>query len=59
MLFDSGRAVLRPEARAALAEVANTLRDMDRYYRIEGHTDDIPTDPGLMQQLGVICRKSN
>lgn len=45
MLFDSGRAVLRPEARAALAEVANTLRDMDRYYRIEGHTDDVPTDP--------------
>ncbi|NCC80698.1 MAG: flagellar motor protein MotB [Clostridia bacterium] len=45
LLFDSGRAVLRPEARTALNEVANTLRGIDRYYRIEGHTDDVPTDP--------------
>ncbi len=45
LLFDSGRAVLRPEARSALNKVANTLRGIDRYYRIEGHTDDVPTDP--------------
>ncbi len=45
LLFDSGQASLRPEARIALNEVANTLRDIDRYYRIEGHTDDVPSDP--------------
>lgn len=45
LLFDSGHATLRNEARLALNEVSNTLRDMDRYYRIEGHTDDVPSDP--------------
>jgi len=44
LLFDSGLANLRPDAMVALSEVANTLRGMDRYYRIEGHTDDIPTN---------------
>lgn len=45
LLFDSGAAILRNGAKLALNEVANTLRGMERYYRIEGHTDDVPSDP--------------
>ena len=44
LLFDSGLAVLRGDAKLALNEVSSTLRGMDRYYRIEGHTGDVPTD---------------
>ena len=44
ILFESGRATLRPEAKSVLRRVAGVLeRDYpDRVIRVEGHTDDRP-----------------
>lgn len=44
ILFQPGRAVLRPEAKRALQEVANVLnRDYQQHQiRVEGHTDSDP-----------------
>ena len=43
LLFDSGSAAVRPEARPAIAEVAKLLGALPaRPVTIEGHTDDVP-----------------
>lgn len=43
ILFQSGKADLSDEGRAALIEVAAVLADIpDRRYQVEGHTDDVP-----------------
>ena len=44
VLFDSGKAILRPEAKESLAKVASVIREKvaDRDVGIEGHTDDEP-----------------
>jgi chemotaxis protein MotB len=43
LLFDSGSAALRPEARPAIDEIAHLLRELPaRPVTIEGHTDDVP-----------------
>jgi|LFRM01.1.fsa_nt_gb chemotaxis protein MotB len=42
VLFDSGRAELRPEARELLSDLAGVLAQMDNHIRIEGHTDNVP-----------------
>lgn len=42
VLFDSGRAELRPEARHILASLGAVLTDFDNPIRIEGHTDNVP-----------------
>jgi len=43
VLFDSGRADLRPEAIEALGAIANQLEELDDIeIMIEGHTDSIP-----------------
>jgi len=43
VLFDSGRADLRPEALEALGAIANQLQELDDIeIMIEGHTDNIP-----------------
>ena len=43
ILFDSGRADLKPEGQAALTEVASVLASIpDRDFQIAGHTDNIP-----------------
>lgn len=47
LLFDSGRATIKPEARLVLLDIANTIRGMDQYFRVEGHTDNVPTDPRI------------
>jgi chemotaxis protein MotB len=44
LLFDSGSAVIRPEGRAAIADVAKLVRELpgDRPVIIEGYTDEVP-----------------
>jgi chemotaxis protein MotB len=46
ILFSSGSVAINPEGQAALAKVAQALKDVDgKLIRVEGHTDDVPTDP--------------
>jgi len=43
LLFDSGSAIIRPEGRAAISDVARLVRDLtDRPLIIEGYTDEVP-----------------
>lgn len=42
VLFDLGSADVRAEARGALLQVGNLIRDLDNPIRVEGHTDDWP-----------------
>ncbi|MDK2822103.1 MAG: chemotaxis protein MotB [Clostridia bacterium] len=42
VLFDKGKADLKPEARDVLTKVADLLIELDKPIRIEGHTDDLP-----------------
>ncbi|HJL14592.1 MAG TPA: OmpA family protein [Sandaracinaceae bacterium LLY-WYZ-13_1] len=43
ILFDSGRAGLREEGEAALAEIVEVLNSIpDRQFQVAGHTDNIP-----------------
>jgi chemotaxis protein MotB len=43
LLFPSGSAEIRTEARPAVAEIARLLRELpDRPVTVEGHTDDVP-----------------
>lgn len=47
LAFEPGTATLRPEAYPALDKVADFLRNSDVKVRIEGNTDDIPTNSPL------------
>lgn len=42
VLFDLGRAELKPEARSILDSVAELLTDVPNHIRVEGHTDNLP-----------------
>lgn len=43
LLFDSGSAIIRPEGRAAIGDVAKLVRELpDRPVIIEGFTDEVP-----------------
>ncbi len=42
VLFESGRAQLRPEALTMLDLLSPTLEDLPNQIRVEGHTDDVP-----------------
>ncbi len=42
LLFDSGSADLTPAGRSLLHKVAKVIRPLDRYIRVEGHTDNVP-----------------
>jgi len=44
LLFDSGSAIIRPEGRTAIADVAKLVRELpgDRPVIIEGYTDEVP-----------------
>lgn len=43
VLFDSGRILVKPEAREGLGSVAEALREIsNRKFRVDGHTDDVP-----------------
>lgn len=46
ILFSSGSVKINPEGQAALVKVAEALKDVPgKLIRVEGHTDDVPTDP--------------
>ena len=42
VLFDSGQALLRPEAGRLLAPIAESVRELRNPIRVEGHTDSRP-----------------
>src|SRR5690606_842790 len=42
ILFDTGRADLRPDALPVLEELAATLAGLPNHIRVEGHTDNVP-----------------
>lgn len=42
ILFDLGKADLKPEAIAILDQLAEVLREVPNPVRVEGHTDDLP-----------------
>lgn len=42
MLFESGKANLRPEVKNILHQLGSILRKYDKLIRVEGHTDNIP-----------------
>lgn len=42
ILFDSGKAILKTDAKVILADIANILREINKDIRVEGHTDNIP-----------------
>jgi chemotaxis protein MotB len=42
VLFDLGRAELRPDATALLDSVGGALKNTTRYIRVEGHADNLP-----------------
>lgn len=42
VLFDTGKAELRPAGRKVIDTVAPILKDIPNYMSIEGHTDDVP-----------------
>ena len=45
ILFDSGKADLKPDGKAVLRKVAAALAKDDKIIRVEGHTDDVPLGP--------------
>lgn len=46
VLFDSGRAELKPQALGALAEIAALLDQVPNAVVVEGHTDNVPVRSG-------------
>jgi chemotaxis protein MotB len=42
LLFDSGKAEMKPEARHSLGEIAEILRQTPHVVNLVGHTDDVP-----------------
>lgn len=47
VLFDTGRAELKPEARELLLVLARQLKDLPHAIRVEGHTDNVPIHNAL------------
>jgi chemotaxis protein MotB len=52
ILFDSGRAEIKPKGKEVLKRVANTLRNIkDKEIRIEGFTDNVPIGESLRDRF--------
>jgi chemotaxis protein MotB len=52
ILFDSGKAEIKPEGREVLTKVANVLGGVkDKQIRIEGYTDSVPISAALQRQF--------
>lgn len=48
ILFDSGKAEIKPKGKEVLKKVGDILKKVtDKQIRIEGHTDNVPIGPGL------------
>ena len=51
ILFDSGKAEIKPQGRGVLEKVGNVLRTVhDKQIRIEGYTDSVPIGAALRRQ---------
>jgi len=51
ILFDSGKAEVKPEGQAVLQKVVSILKDVkDKAIRTEGHTDNVPITGGLAKK---------
>jgi chemotaxis protein MotB len=46
ILFESGKADLAPEGKAAIKEIAGVLKSTDRQFMVAGHTDNVPLHGG-------------
>ena len=46
VLFDSGKADVKPEGRNTLIEIGNIAKTVNHYIRVEGNTDDVPMNSG-------------
>lgn len=42
ILFESGKADIRPNFHSILVEIGKTIKNVDNYIRIEGNTDNVP-----------------
>jgi chemotaxis protein MotB len=42
LLFDNGKAILKPEVKSILSSLGVILKNHDKKIRIEGHTDNVP-----------------
>ena len=42
VLFDSGKADLKPDAKKIINEIASVIKQSNKNVRIEGHTDNVP-----------------
>lgn len=52
ILFDSGRAEVKPQGKEILAKVGNILKNVqDKEIRIEGYTDNVPIGGSLRQRF--------
>lgn len=47
ILFESGSAEVKEKNRKVLLEIADGIRNINNYIRIEGHTDNIPIHSGI------------
>jgi chemotaxis protein MotB len=51
ILFDSGKAEVKPEGQAILQKIVSIVKDVkDRAIRVEGHTDNVPI-------IGMLAKK--
>ncbi|PYM67024.1 MAG: chemotaxis protein MotB [Candidatus Rokuibacteriota bacterium] len=52
ILFDSGKAEIKPQGKEVLSKVGQVLQGVrDKQIRIEGHTDSVPISVALRQQF--------
>lgn len=54
VLFDSGRAEIKPDGLKVLKQVSDVLNKMDdKQIRIEGHTDNVPIGPKIKHRFAT------
>ncbi|MEE9204793.1 MAG: flagellar motor protein MotB, partial [Nitrospirales bacterium] len=52
VLFDSGRAQVKPDGLKVLKRVSDILKNVtDKQIRIEGHTDNVPIGPKIIERF--------
>jgi chemotaxis protein MotB len=49
ILFDSGKADIKPESKNILLKIGQTLNKIVNYIRVEGHTDNVPIRSSLFR----------
>ena len=51
ILFDSGKATLKPEGQTVLKKVASVLANANRTIQVQGHTDNVPIQGRLAERF--------